>query len=576
MKDQRVWSFLALMIVALGLSYPFLGQPLSIDDPFTVWLGRAIEQMPLRPYLAESYWYDEPASLFEDFRNPPLVGYYSYLVRSLAGETEYAFHMLFLPFSVLCAWGLYSFSRGFVRTPLSVTIIFLSIPTVMIQSHHIMPDMMCLSLFLAGLSLFRLGCDQNRPGLLGLAGLCGGLCSLAKYQGLLWLIVICLYVYYLKPSVRFRRWGLAPLIALVCQAVWMIDSLLVYGRWHLWESCRLGGPDLQSILVKTAVLICHSGGNLLCLLVLVRASWGRLLGTSLVLTVVSTALLANFYEIESVRELVMPVIFLFSGLIILTCCLIFSIAEKATAISGQTEGLAKFLKAWIILGMVSTVVSTPFMASRFLLLWFAPIILLLFKQLRFGESGRWSVPSVRIALIGTVLLGTLISISAYHFSQSGKTLANMVIRDLNGQKVIFTGHWGFQYYLTEAGFSPYWSGLDPAGSTFLVVADQFSGQRVPHELMGRTLPIEHYRLKFHFPIMVMDQSSFTSHYIHYAGPLPWNCARSEPIEVRVYQVFPEISRVRRPNMRGPDAIVSRVNDQKKTGFTCNYSFSALK
>jgi len=534
MKNVRDRPLLIVLIVTFALSYPFFWQAYAIDDPFTIWLGQSIQQDPVRPYLFPSHWYDEPGTLFSDYRNPPFIGYVSCLVQTYVGQGEIYFHIVFSVFFLVSAVSMYILCQEWVRSSLAATIIFVSLPAVVVQSHHIMPDLACLAFFLAGLVLFRFALRNGNLLLFFGAGLIGGCSGLSKYHGLLWLPVMVLYFYHLKVRTDLIKPLLALLTAFLINAVWWFGSYWVYGQCHALASMSYCDVNFTELVIKALVMIVHLGGNMFILLVLARI--GTIMSNVIILvfSACGTYILVEYYGVHDLKSGAMVFLFFYSGAMVLGQALFSLKGHELKAHSAIKGRGLMFLRAWLVLGCLVSIIFTPFMASRYLLLFLGPLIILYFRQGEAARGEHHGASRARIAVLGTIVLGTLISISDYHNSQAAKILTRSIAAEMRGEKLYFTGHWGFQYYMGKAGFETYSQNRQVQSGAYLAKTSHFSGQSVAEELVSNAVALKKIRLSPWFPLLVMDQRLQASMYIHYPGPLPWNYGRGEAIDIEIY------------------------------------------
>ncbi|MFC1849439.1 ArnT family glycosyltransferase [candidate division CSSED10-310 bacterium] len=539
--------YFLIILISIGGSLPFLTQPYAIDDPFTIRVGAAILSDPLRPYLQDSFWFDQPGILFDEFKNPPLVGYLGALVLYLFGDEELYFHLMFLPFFILSVLAFYELARKIIENALTATVIFLMTPAVLIQAHHVMPDIMCLSFYLVGLTLLQSGLERDKIYPFLLAGVAGGLSGLSKYSGCLWIVTAGLFIICGPRQPRSKKYLLSLMMVVLINSVWIIGSYIQYHRLHCLEVLLNFHYDWASFLEKILVILIHVGGNLLFLMVHQFVHKGLPRISTLFLVLFTTSIFLHQFWYLPLMSLFFGVIFLVAGLtFFLEYC--FSAAvfldirhwEKGIHWHRITkDNIQVFLLLWLISGLSGTIFLTPFIASRYLILWIPALILLIIYQ---GEKKRGSRKKfnkrwLKISAAGMVILGLTTSLSDYYFSKAYKNLAQKINHDFHCTELYFVGHWGFQFYMEQHGFKA----LDPskklAAHAYLARPFQGAQQPLSESILANSRTTRWFRISPPCPLHLMDRYLGAGFYIHYDRPLPWVIGEGNPHDIEIRQFF---------------------------------------
>src|SRR5271168_369081 len=89
----RSRAALAIIILALLGSLPFITQAFTMDDPTFLALAAHSRPHPLGLYNFQINWLGEEQPAFDVLANPPLVPWYLALVSAVAHGHEWVFHV---------------------------------------------------------------------------------------------------------------------------------------------------------------------------------------------------------------------------------------------------------------------------------------------------------------------------------------------------------------------------------------------------------------------------------------------------------------------------------------------------
>ncbi len=136
-------SWVWILGLQLLLVLPFVGQPIHLDDPIFVDIGRNVLKTPWHahdfPYCFDGGCVPDMAS----HSHPPFVGYWIGLLLRLFGEgprLHITLHLGFLVFPLLFAAGMYRLALRFAGSPPLAAAVAIASPTAVVMSHNLNLD----------------------------------------------------------------------------------------------------------------------------------------------------------------------------------------------------------------------------------------------------------------------------------------------------------------------------------------------------------------------------------------------------------------------------------------------------
>lgn len=545
MKKTNQWVHSpekSLILLGILVSIPFLFQPYSIDDPIVLFFASSVLDNPITPYSAPSNWFDVERTLFDDFHNPPLSGYVVAAILRLFGPKEFFMHLYTLFLYVISITFFYRIADLYLENAFPATIAWMFLPVIFVQSHHLMPDLLCLDLLLVSLYFALMGMTTGGLVYFILSGLLGGFCTLAKYNGLLWFPIIAGTLFFLSMRQHKNKLFIALAIGVIVQSIWQLYSLFFYGQFHVFSSAPPLWGEATSFGEKLLAQSIHTSMNLSGLLLLFVSSSRAKKPLFWIISIPFSLLFIHAYNS-------LPLVSILTGLlsIILFSIVIVRLVEilqewvvKKKMPIGKRNTLALedefdvYFSVWVFIGFFATLAMTPFMAGRYLLLWIAPLFLLLFKSFEnlYSTSKHFRNQVVFICCF-TAIIGLGVGISDFSFSAAHKNLALMIGQQCKSSRVYFTGHWGFQYYMQQQGYIPMEATQHFQVSDLIARAFQSSGSYVPEEILNRTKRLMTLKITPSFPVSIMDRPSGAGFYLHYDRPLAWSFCSGQPIVVEI-------------------------------------------
>lgn len=550
---QPAWPWL-LAIWAL-VTVINVGKAAHIDDTAHLEVARWILDNPLHPMQGVVSWQVHPAPIHE-LNQPHLFFYLIAAVMALVGPTPLAGQLVVAAFSALaiaCYHALHRLVVGARGAVIATALLFVS--PAFIPGQNLMTDAPLLALWLAFFLALASARGPRAARYLVLAALLCGLACLVKYTSLVLLPALALDAWLRRKP---RALGLL-LIPLAMLAAWSAFNVWDYGGVHIFErpiaSAEFSLLERFGITMGRAALWVLTLGALtpftLALVPALRGSaTGRrwvwiALGAIAVLALATRPIVwwgPERMQGETVLHSVLRAAFFVQGVLVISLSVR---AYRGRAVQDEHDArVHAHLGAWALGVALFVIVLSPFVAVRHVLLALPPLLLLLARAHRVTLLEPRSRGWVAAALATTAALGVALGVSdrawaAVYREEAAHHRAAYVTPDPHGperQATYFVGHWGWQWYASEAGLLAY----DP-GSTELRVGDTLVVPLyVDHppldEAVGARLSLQESReVPATFPTTLRTTTSRLGYYSVWEG-LPWT-VDLEPLEVfHVYRV----------------------------------------
>src|SRR3954454_6363111 len=155
-KTGRWGLWLALGLVLL-IRLPFLNQAIQGDDH--IYLTEAQHALidPLHPSDVKYVFLGDDVDLRGHSHPPgnawPLAG----LLLVFGDVKEIPFHAAYIGFSLIAMWAMWSLARRFTEHPIWAALLFLAVPTYVINGTSLEADLPFLAFWLAAIALFLSG-----------------------------------------------------------------------------------------------------------------------------------------------------------------------------------------------------------------------------------------------------------------------------------------------------------------------------------------------------------------------------------------------------------------------------------
>jgi hypothetical protein len=434
------------VLLLVGLTLPFLGKPVHIDDTNFLVLARGALLDPWRPHDIVINWSGVSERAFDVLSNPPGIAWWLAPWVALDAPVA-ALHAVMLPWLLLLALGAWRLGRRFgggTEVDGAVGVLLLAgAPIALLAAQALTPDLPLVALSLAGLGGL---CSATTARSRCAWALVLGCAALFRYSGAALLPLAPYWVWLQGGPRRTRDAALVAACAALPLGLLQLHDLHAYGQLHVlamvgFQSAHDG--QVEQLCKATATVAALGGAAALPLLASRRpaaALVGALLGAVL------AAATAHTVDLDPAP----------AGAAILATA---AGGASLSGLYGRAPGPdRRFLQAWLLLGL-AFLLQLRFSASRYWLPFYAPVLLL-----PLAAAG----PRLRLAAIGAgVGLGVLLGLDDLELARAQQALAARAAAAGTG---VYAGHWGFQHHLAAAGWQPLEEGALVPPDTLLAVS----------------------------------------------------------------------------------------------------------
>ncbi len=525
------------ILLASACLLPFLNKAFNVDDPLFLWAAKQIVQHPLDPYGFPVVWYRTSFPMSEVMKNPPLASYFLAMVGSWAGWSEPALHLLFLFPAIAVVVAVHQLAREMTKSPSIAALAMLASPVFLVSATSIMCDVPMLALWLWAILLWKKGLRDNKSSWLVAAGVMIGFCSLTKYFGICLIPLLLLHSIWSK-----RRVGLWSLYFLI-----PIGMLTLYQLWtgSLYENGLLSGltdyvrqahTDHPSSLPGSfLVAMSFIGGCALPALLLIPWLWSRrwVIAASVFALVGTAAIVLSWVPTEvpfpHQHEILLAIQL---ALFLLGAVSIFSLAIADFRQNRDSESV--LLLAWVVGTFLFAAFLNWTVNGRSILPMIPAVALLLSRRFDRSHTQKWRY-AVPAGLALSLAFSLWITAGDAELANSARQAAievhNRATRE--GKRVLFTGHWGFQYYMQNLGGVPVDPlQVEPTGLDVVAIPHNNSNADIGLRPSG---PDDTITTKMHANVTTMEFDVGAGFYSSIWGQLPYAFA---PVPDETYDLVP--------------------------------------
>jgi hypothetical protein len=424
----------ATWVIALAL--PFLGKAWHVDEPFFLAIADNIRTRPLAPLAFDFNWYGSAVPMSQINNTPPIFSYLLAAVTALSRGSEWWTRALLLPLDAAAAVALYKLAARFLRQPLGPCLALLAAPAWTLNMGHAMPEKLLMPLGLWGLYLLLTGLETASRARVSAAGLLLGAALLAKYAAVAFLPAAAILL-------LSHGWSGAGIAFFGAAAG---SGLAFYLGWDFLHGSRALGAATRTLAASRlpwhpgkirAVLAFLGGGS-------IAAFWAPWAYPSRLGTL-AAALAAAFLFSAGANWADRLLGGLFAGAAAWTLCALFS--ENRTR-----DG--RFLLAWVSGALFVQALVYWSVLARVTMLALPPLAIGLAKGLerRFTDVGLRRIywATVAASVVVTMSLGAV----DFAYARAQRWMAYRAAALAAGRPLWYSGHWGWQRYMQNAGARP--------------------------------------------------------------------------------------------------------------------------
>ena len=450
-----------LTLATLLCLAPFANKAVHIDDYLFLRSAQQILADPADPFGTIVNWYGVAMQLADVTQNPPLACYYLAAAGGLFGWSEPALHLAFLLPAIAAVLGTHALARRFCPQPVLAAAVTLMSPVFWVSATTLMCDVPMLALWLWALEFWLRGLDRTQHRWLALAAALVALAALTKYFALSLIPLLLAYT-----AARERRpswkllWLALPVLALAAFDRWtahryghgMLASAGVYARMQ-----QVSGPLWQRVLITLS----FTGGCLLPLLFVAHRLWswrGLAVGLIFAIALVATLPLAaqlttlDLHGAAGTRWDAIAQVAVFAALGLTPLALVVG------DLRAHRNADSLLFALWVLGTLVFTAGLNWSVNGRSLLP-LAPVVAILVVR-RLAARGPASPPRRLWFRLWPLLPAAALSVAIAHadaaFARNSRAAARVLHAQLGDRPgtLWFQGHWGFQYYMEQAGARP--------------------------------------------------------------------------------------------------------------------------
>ncbi len=451
---SRAKPYAIVGVLTLAALLPFMGKAFHIDDPLFVWSAKQIVKKPSDPYGFPVLWYTASMPMSEVMKNPPLAAYYAAAAGRIAGWSEYSLHLAFFLPALVVPLCVYRLATDLTRWPLVAAMLAAFSPAFLVSSTSIMSDVPMLALWMIAVLLWRSGLQrENSLSLAGAAVLMAG-CALTKYFGAC--LIPLLLLYSVWKTKRLGGWALYLLIPVGILGGYQEWTRSLYGRGLLLDAAgyvtQFQAENPVSRWGVGVVALSFAGACCLPVLLATPWLWRKIwIGAAAAVGALAATSIARGWFNVGVSFPREHDAFLVFQLFLFVTGGISVLGMAAYDLWQRRDADSVFLAAWIGGTFLFAAYFNWTVNARSVLPMVPAAAILAARRL---EASRGSVRSRGWILIGVCgLLGVWVAEGDAVLANSARQSAQLIYerrKDQPGQ-VIFSGHWGFQYYMQLLG-----------------------------------------------------------------------------------------------------------------------------
>lgn len=537
-----------VMLLTLAAILPFVRKAYHIDDPTYLWTARQIIKDPLNfyGYTINWYWTEEP--MHTAMKNPPLTAHYMAAASLAVGWSEAGQHAAFALWTVGLAAGVFVLARKWGVNPMLAALATIFTPGTLVSATNVMCDVMMVCLWVWSMVLWEHGLTGVRRRGLSLIGAAAliALAALTKYFAI---ALVPLLVVHAVMRLRRGGWWIAALvIPFVILAIYEFWARHLYGHGLILEATEYSSKfqkfgSLYEVMRHGAVGLAFAGGCAAVMLFCWPRLWPWWVTAGSCLMALALAVLSGPptpVDVSNPASLAaLPWILMIQAGVWVTVgvgVLLLPLAE----LWKRRDATAVTLTLWIWGTFVFATFVNWSVTARTILPMIPAVGIVIARRMQRGDSiDESEIVRMRtlIPLSLSTVLALVVTSADCSLANSARDAARSIARMwmTEGRTMWFQGHWGFQWYMQEAGARP----IDQPG-TILHVGDRLA---IPYNNCNVHIPenvqlerLERLQLATAPCVTTMQDQNAAGFYSSVIGPLPFAFGRVPPEQYDVFEV----------------------------------------
>jgi 4-amino-4-deoxy-L-arabinose transferase-like glycosyltransferase len=549
-SNLRATALLALLTI-LCLA-PFLDRPFHIDEPLFLWKARQILAHPLDPYGFQVNWYYTDKPMWDVTKNPPLAAYYLAAAAALLGWSEVALHSAFLLPACAVVIGVFFLAKPMCRLPMLAALAALFTPAFLASSATVMCDTLMLAFWVWAVVLWRRGLERHDASALASASLLVAAAALTKYFGACLIPLLAVYAWLHQR--KAGRWLVCLLIPLLILAAYEVATRKLYGRGLGAEAGAYvtGRRSWADLPPQFLIGLAFTGGCAGIVLFFLPLMWT--VRRWLPLALFSALPLGWMFLKVSWHRYTPPVHALSPAWtatqwVIMAAGGVAVLALALADLRSRRDAEAWLLFLWTVGTFLFTSLVNWTANGRSVLPMIPSLAILLARRLE--QNGGAIITAKPWRLFAPLALSAALAFAVtqadYAAARSVKDAARMVHEKATRlltetgkgqQRLWFSGHWGFQYYMELAGARIIdLDHLQLRVGDLLAVPGNNSNVLAPEK--GVADPVATLTMASHPFLATHHYSMGAGFHSSAIGSLPFAFGKAPPVEYRLLRIVVE-------------------------------------
>jgi hypothetical protein len=463
------YSYALLAVLTIACLLPFSNRGFHIDDTLFVFAARQISKHPLDPYGFSLVWRTSTERMADITKNPPLACYYGAVIGRVAGWSERAFHLAFMLPALALVLGIYRLAMHFTRYPLLAALVTLLTPGILVSACSVMCDTAMVALWIWAVILWTEGLQPRKPWYLAASAVLIAASALTKYFGASLVLLLAAYSF-----ARLRRFGswlwylLLPVGVLVGYELW---TQALYGQGLLTTAADFASTQRSVAQASTLSLavagLSFTGGCALSVLTFAPLTWSRRTAAIVIATGVlaATAMVFGWTSLGDriggeLAFLALRTRWALVGSQLALCVAggVFTLALAIADYWRRRDAASVLLALWVLGTFVFASFLNWTVNARSVLPLIPAAGILIARRLD-NVHASWTrglMLKVAVALIVSGAVSLWIAHADSYLANIPRAAANHIAETYRNQSgtLWYEGHWGFQYYMEQAGAKP--------------------------------------------------------------------------------------------------------------------------
>lgn len=460
---SQIHSYALLSVATILCFVPFSARAFHVDDTLFIRAAQNVAKHPFDPYGFQITWDWGPQQMSDVTQNPPLASYYAALVGIAFGWSERALHLGFLPVTVLLILGTYKLASKFTRLPVLAALAALLSPGLLVSACSVMCDTMMLALWVWASILWIEGLDRNHHSLLAAAAVLIAASALTKYFGISLLPLLLIYSIWRRRRVGF--WACYLLIPVAILIAYQLLTARLYGHGLFLGAAQFASTQRfhgKGSLTAMAIMgLSFAGGCALSTVVFAPLLWSRTMLRNIALGSMIGALLIALGWVNLGLQVGGSYAHRESWLLVdtqLALCIAGGISMLALAIvdyRDRGDAASAFLALWVLGTFAFAAFVNYTVNARSVLPLIPAAAVLIARRIETAYAAHLR-SKIAIALLLSAAVSLLVASADASLANSARRAAMLIIEKTHARAgaLWFEGHWGFQYYMEQAGAEP--------------------------------------------------------------------------------------------------------------------------